>query len=163
MIRAILPLDGVWLDAAAQVHSASWQESHQAICSEAFVAAHTPARQRAYLQEQIAQGKRFFVLVQGDECLGLISVCQGLIENLYVNPAHYRQGIGTALLNYACSLCKHPVLWVLSSNERAIALYEKRGFGFTGKEKQLKGTLKELEMKLNEPGEYNEHPYDDDR
>ena len=135
-----------WLNEAARVHSEAWKESHRSFCSESFVQAHTIARQRAYLVDQIAQGKRFFVLHEHGKCLGLVSEQDGLIENLYVDPLYYRKGFGTMLLEYACSLHRESRLWVLSNNVRAIALYEKHGFQFTGREKRLNEGLSELEM-----------------
>jgi len=143
----IVPLTEDGLDEAARVHSEAWKESHRSFCSEVFVQAHTPTRQRAYLVDQMAQGKRFFVLHEHGKCLGLVSEQDGLIENLYVDPQHYRKGFGTMLLEYACSLHRASRLWVLSNNARAIALYEKHGFQFSGQEKRLSDTLRELEMR----------------
>ena len=147
MSAQIAPLTEEWLDEAARVHSEAWKESHRAFCSEAFVQAHTPQRQRGYLLEQMAQGKRFFVLHDQDRCLGLVSEWDGLIENLYVDPKYYRQGIGSRLLEHVCALHCQPNLWVLSNNVRAIALYKMHGFRFTGKEKKLNETLCEREMR----------------
>ena len=146
MAWSIEPLSEAWLDEAARVHSLSWKESHRAFCSEAFVAAHTQQRQRGYLLGQMAQGKRLYVLHDQGLCLGLISEQNGLIENLYVDPAHYRQGVGRALLAHVCAKHERPTLWVLSNNARAIALYGKAGFRFTGREKQLTAELAEREM-----------------
>lgn len=146
MKPGIEPLTDRWLDEAARVHSASWKESHRAFCSEDFVEAHTPQRQKAYLLDEMRQGKRFFVLVENGACLGLVSEWDGWIENLYVDPKHVRKGIGSKLLAHVCALNAVSRLFVLSNNARAIAFYEKAGFRFTGKEKALNDWLSEREM-----------------
>ena len=59
---------------AAEVHAASWQESHKSFCTEAFVAQHTPQRQENYLRAEMAAGKRIWLLEDEDEPVGLVSV-----------------------------------------------------------------------------------------
>ena len=36
---------------AATIHTEAWQASHRSFCSEAFVKAHTPLRQKTLFQE----------------------------------------------------------------------------------------------------------------
>ena len=51
------------------------------------------------------------------------------------------------MLEYAVSQCeKNPSLWVLSSNVEAQRLYERFGFIKSGRTKELKHNLYELEM-----------------
>ena len=54
----IVPVDAENIAQAAAIHSASWQASHRAFCSEAFIALHTPERQRAYIEEEMRNGFR---------------------------------------------------------------------------------------------------------
>lgn len=135
---------------AAQVHAASWRESHREICSPEFVAAHTDQRQAAYLQGELEQGKRLFLLID-DGPVGVVSVLEDRIENLYVHPDRWNKGYGTALLRFAEEQCKTPRLWVLNTNKQARRFYERRGYVLTGREKVLSQTLKELEMELIPP------------
>jgi len=132
---------------AARIHSVSWCESHRSFCSPDFIALHTPERQEARLLEEMAQGKRFYMMLDAGRSVGIVSVKENLIENLYVLPDAQRRGFGTALLLHAAGLCPgDPVLWVLENNSGARALYLRRGFRETGKRSRLTDTLSELEM-----------------
>lgn len=134
------------IEQAAFVHAASWRESHRAFCSPVFIEAHTTQRQIAYIRDEMAKGRTFYMLVE--ECpKGIVSVLGNLIENLYVHPEAQRRGYGTRLLRYAQRLClARPVLWVLNSNDAAHSLYLREGYTFTGAEKILNEHLRELEM-----------------
>ena len=145
MNDVIVPLTDALLGEAARVHSASWRASHS-FCAPDFVAAHTPQRQRAMIEAQRAEGVRFFLLLRGGACLGLVSVQDDLIENLYVDPAHWHEGIGRQLLAFAETLCARPRLYVLCNNEHAIRIYTRAGYHFTGRENRLSDTLTEREM-----------------
>lgn len=141
----IVPVDAQNLQDAACVHAESWRASHREICSAAFVEAHTTERQLRYLQEEQSRGKALFLLLAPDP-VGVVSVYQDVIENLYVLPDRQERGYGSRLLDYACSLCRKPKLWVLNSNTRARIFYENHGFQYTGREKRLSDILIELEM-----------------
>ena len=144
----IVPVTEANLDAAAEVHAASWRVSHAAICAPDFVAAHTAARQRDYLARKLANGSRIFLLTD-DGPVGLISVTGDLIEDLYVHPEMQGRGYGTALFWRALRECAGPPrLWLLETNERARAFYEGRGFRPTGKIHWDHGPLAEIEYAL---------------
>ena len=132
---------------AAQIHAASWQASHRSFCSEAFVAQPTPEHQENYLRNEMAAGKRIWLLKENRKAIGLVSVSQSLIENLYVHPDQQNCGHGTKLLRFAMEKCEGtPALWILSNNDGARRLYERNGFTLTGQKKRLSDTLCELEM-----------------
>lgn len=134
---------------AGCVHALAWQESHRSYCSEAFVRKHTPAAQTEYLRQEMAAGKRVYMLIDG-EAVGIVSVDGCVIGNLYVLPGRQRQGCGSRLLRYAIEQCEGvPSLWVMNINTGARRLYERFGFGYTGVEKPLKAGMAELEMKLD--------------
>ena len=61
-----------------------------------------------------------FLALDGDE-----------IDQLYVDPAHHRQGLGTALIAHAKARSDHLELWVFQRNRGAIAFYEAHGFAIT--------------------------------
>ena len=133
---------------AAEIHAVSWRESHRAFCSEAFVEAHTTERQMQYIENEMKNGKQFYVLIDKDP-KGIVSIKDSLIENLYVLPSEQRKGYGTKLLHFAEQKClATPTLWILSNNEAAKNLYRKNGYVFTGNTKPLKNELQELEMQL---------------
>lgn len=132
--------------AAGQIHSESWQASHRAFCSPEFVAKHTAQAQTEYLRREMADGKRVWMLTDG-EPVGIVSVWGSLIENLYVLPRMQNRGYGSELLVFAVRQCEGvPTLWILSNNPGARRLYVRHGFTETGSRKQLKGFLYELEM-----------------
>ena len=134
------------IDIAAEIHSLSWKESHRGFCSLEFVEAHTKERQKQYIQNEMANGKVFYMLVE-DEAKGIVSVKDNLIENLYVLPTEQRKGYGTQLLKYAELLCKgNPTLWILNNNVVARCIYQKNGYVFTGNKNVLNANLSELEM-----------------
>lgn len=54
------------IDVAAEIHSVSWKESHKDFCSEEFVSSHTKERQRCYIENEIASGKQFYLLIENE-------------------------------------------------------------------------------------------------
>ncbi len=146
-----VPLTEENIARAAAVHAASWQKSHEAFCSEAFVAEHTPKRQESYLRREMAAGKRIWLLEDEEDVIGLVSVHGSLIENLYVAPEKQNRGYGTMLLHFAIDQCEEmPTLWILDNNHGARRLYERNGFAATGRSKRLTDTLCELELKMTQ-------------
>lgn len=142
----IVSVDESNIAAAAATHSASWQESHRTFCSPEFVALHTPERQTDFLRQELADGKRLYMLIDSRP-VGIVSVKENLIENLYVLPDEQRKGYGTALLQFAVSHCTGiPTLWILENNRAACALYTKHGFHKTGRRHILSASLAEAEM-----------------
>ena len=82
--------------------------------------------------------------------VGIVSVKDSLIEDLYVLPACQNRGYGTALLRHAVSRCAGtPTLWILENNARARAFYRKAGFRETGRRNGITGTLDEIEFALS--------------
>lgn len=145
----IEPVTERTLEDAAGVHAASWRESHKAICTPEFIALHTVSRQAEYLKSEMQKGKRIFLL-RAKRPIGIVSVDGNLIENLYVLPDEQRKGYGSALLEFAVSKCEGtPMLRVLNTNEKARALYLKRGFTATGGRFRYSETLYEVEMRLD--------------
>lgn len=133
---------------AAKIHALSWQESHRAFCTPDFIAAHSAEKQTAFLLDEIAQGKHVFMLIE-DRPVGVVSVWNDMIENLYILPGEQRRGYGTKLLNFALTRCVGmPTLWILDNNAGARRLYEKHGFRLTGRRNRITDTLSEEEMSL---------------
>ena len=131
---------------AGKIHSESWKESHNSFCSEEFVARHTEEAQTEYIRSEIAKGKDFYMLIDHIP-VGIVSVYGNLIENLYILPTEQRKGYGTMLLHYVLKQCHDiPSLWILSNNDRANAFYKKYGFVESGRKKQLRNDLFEVEL-----------------
>lgn len=144
----ILPVTRQNIHQAAVIHSESWKESHKDLCSAEFLEAHTPERQKSYLEAEMEQGAQIYMLVD-QKPVGIISVQSCLIADLYVLPSEQNKGYGTRLLAFAVTKCQGPPsLWVLSSNQRAQKFYERNGFCPTGAVVQHTDTLWELEFRL---------------
>ena len=144
-IRRVMPAT---MEQAGWIHSESWKQAHKDFCSAAFVALHTPQRQRAYLQAEAAKGAQLYMLWDGKP-VGIVSVQGNLIANLYVLPQEQNKGYGTKLLAFAIGRCEGtPTLWLLSTNEGAMRLYARHGFRPTGNTVQHGGGVHELELCL---------------
>ena len=144
----IVPVDGSNLLEAAIVHSVSWKESHRSFCTPAFVEKHTPERQREYLREKMNAGSRLYLLVE-EAPVGIVSITDDLIEDLYVLPDRQNRGYGTRLLRYAVERCTGtPTLWILENNADAERLYRRMGFRPTGRVHSVPDGLDEIEFAL---------------
>ena len=132
---------------AAEIHSISWIDSHKDFCSGDFIEKHTVENQILYLFNEINLGKDIYMLIENYP-VGIISLKDTLIENLYILPSEQGKGYGTKLLLFAISKCKkEPTLWILDNNIRAYKLYSKHGFNKTGKVNILSDSISEIEMK----------------
>jgi len=144
----IIPVDETILLQAATIHSISWKESHRAFCTPDFTEMHTPDRQREYLSGKMDGGTKIYMLVE-DRPVGIVSVTDSLIEDLYVLPDMQNRGYGTKLLQYAMEQCRDtPVLWILENNTGAERLYRRMGFRKTGRRNRITDGLDEIEFVL---------------
>ncbi len=107
---------------------------------------HTPERQQEYIQKKINSGSSFYMLVE-DEPIGVVSVRESLIEDLYILPDKQKMGYGTQLLRFAIERCTGiPTLWILENNTDAKRFYHKAGFKETGKIHAITDGLDEIEL-----------------
>ena len=124
----IIPVNEQNIMDAAIIHSISWRESHRDFCTPEFIEIHSPERQLRYIRDKMDKGTRFFMLV--DEApVGVVSVTENLIEDLYVLPEKQNMGYGTELLQFAVGQCPDtPSLWILENNvnEGYIAVWASR-------------------------------------
>ena len=146
MIKAV---DENNVDIAAHIHSEAWQESHKSFCSSEFVEKHTQEHQKEYLLEKMKNGTAVYMLF--DESLekdvGIVSVTENLIEDLYILPSEQNKGYGTTLLRFACGKCAAaPTLWILENNSNAARLYRRKGFSETGRRNKIDKGLDEIEF-----------------
>ena len=96
-VSVIISVDKTNLLQAAIIHSISWKESHRAFCTPDFIESHTPERQRDYLNKKMNSGTRIYMLVE-EKPIGIVSVTNSLIEDLYVLPDMQNRGYRTKLL-----------------------------------------------------------------
>ena len=110
---------------------------------------HTPERQQGYLLSKMNGGTKFYMLAD-KEPVGIVSVTNSLIEDLYVLPDMQNMGYGTKLLQYAAGQCTDtPTLWILENNSNAERLYRRMGFQETGRKISTANGLDEIEFALS--------------
>lgn len=144
----IITVDRMNLLQAAMIHSISWKESHRSFCTPDFVEIHTPERQQEYMRNKVNCGSEFYMLVE-DVPVGIVSVKECLIEDLYILPDKQKMGYGTKLLQFAIEKCTGiPTLWILENNTNAKRLYHKMGFQETGRIHTISEELDEMELSL---------------
>jgi len=144
----IIEVNETNLAQAAEVHSISWKESHKLFCSPDFIELHSPQHQEEYLREKLANGSKLYMLVE-EKPIGIVSVTESLIEDLYILPKMQNMGFGTELLRYAMERCEEtPTLWILENNKDAERLYRRIGFKPTGKRNAITDKLDEIEFSL---------------
>lgn len=141
---------------AAAVYAASWRASHRAICTPKFIEKHTDAFQAAALRDKIQNGWQIYALYREKVCRGIVGLekTSGEIGLLYVDPLCWGMGIGSALLSFALNemvRTRVPYLTVLSTNARALQLYTRRGFVFSGEERVLNAEKNIKECKYTYP------------
>lgn len=145
----IIQVSNETIEKAAEIHSISWKDSHKDFCSRDFIEKHSVEHQMTYLLNEIKFGKEIFMLLENYP-VGIISIEDNLIENLYILPNEQGKGYGTKLLLFAISRCKdEAVLWILDNNKKAYKIYSKHGFYKTGSINILSDTISEIEMKKN--------------
>ena len=145
----IEPVNEQNIDIAAAIHSESWKESHRAFCAPDFVERHSQEHQKEYLLEKMKAGTLLYMLFDeaSGKNVGIVSVTENLIEDLYILPAEQNKGYGTKLLRFACSKCPDkPTLWILENNLNAARLYQREGFSLTGRRNNIDKGLDEIEF-----------------
>lgn len=145
----IEPVNEQNIDIAAAIHSESWKESHRAFCAPDFVELHSQEHQKEYLLEKMKAGTLLYMLFDeaSGKNVGIVSVTENLIEDLYILPAEQNKGYGTKLLRFACSKCPDkPTLWILENNLNAARLYQREGFSLTGRRNNIDKGLDEIEF-----------------
>ena len=144
----IIAVDTANITDAAKIHSISWQESHRSFCEPDFVEMHSPERQQEYILSKMNGASRFYMLVE-DIPVGVVSVTENLIEDLYILPDKQNLGYGTKLLEFAIGKCtSDPTLWILENNTDAKRLYLRMGFKETGRANPITDELDEIELIL---------------
>ena len=95
-------------------------------------------------------GARIYML-ENEAPIGIVSVTDNLIEDLYILPEKQNKGYGTKLLQYAISQCVGtPTLWILENNTNAERLYQRMGFVQTGRRKSIANGIDEIEYSKGE-------------
>ena len=128
---------------AVAVYAASWRESHRHICTPQFL------EKRDYAGYLVQKMERLYLVVD-QAPVGVFCLDGDMFGDLYIHPDAQGKGYGTACVQYAQAHNSRLRLSVLSNNYRAIHLYEKSGFRFTGNDVLLREGLWEREMQYTE-------------
>jgi GNAT superfamily N-acetyltransferase len=82
-----------------------------------------------YLRNKILERNQVWVVQAAERSVAFMAMENDFIDQLYVHPDHWRQGIGKMLLDFAKeSFPEHLWLYTLQVNINARAFYEKNGF-----------------------------------
>jgi len=90
---------------------------------------YAPAQDLAFFRDVIAEKCEVWLAARGGEVLGLLALHDGFVEQLYVDPPAWRQGVGRELIAHA--MARFPAglsLYTHQRNQRARAFYERLGF-----------------------------------
>jgi GNAT superfamily N-acetyltransferase len=96
----------------------------------------------AELQREIASGVQFWSYEADGELIGLMGIQRvrdvDLIRHAYVFPAHQRQGVGAALLQYLRrSSSRGMLIGTWAAAEWAIRFYIRHGFELVSPERKI--------------------------
>lgn len=135
----------------AAIHVASWRRAYRGQLPDALIESMSIAQRAQRWHELLASPAHdLHVAVRDGAILGFCSLIPsrdvdapestGEIAALYVDPAHWRAGIGRGLVLGAIEQAQHRAyrqltLWVLASNASARAFYASLGFAADGAEK----------------------------
>jgi len=129
--------------AVASLHARSWRENYRGSFTDAFLDGDLLGERLRVWQERLGnppKGQFVQLAVDGEHLGGFICVYGGhhpqwgsLIDNIHVDRASKRSGIGSSLMRQAGGWLglHHPslavYLWVLEVNSSARRFYERRG------------------------------------
>jgi len=148
----------------AQVIVAAWRAAYRGLLPDEALDRLSVADYERRWSERIAEPwGPLFVAEQEDEIVGIVACGSsqdedvdrervGEIYVIYVHTEHWRQGVGTALLDQALDRLHRDgfgeaILWVLRGNQQAIVFYEGAGFEADGASR-IKRRADGLEMPI---------------
>ena len=136
----------------AQLHIASWQATYTRELPSDFLARQDPVAHAAGGLRQLEGGVHVQVTEENGSLVGFVACGPGRDElslreeeweiyNLHVAFSRQGQGIGSAMFENAVRLgrehgARSLVLWVVRTNARARAFYERRGMRLDGGEQE---------------------------
>lgn len=84
---------------------------------------------RDYFQNHVLKENQVWVVAVNEYPVAFMAMNKDFVDQLYIHPSHWRQGIGKALLNLAREISpEHVWLYTLQINVNARSFYEKNGF-----------------------------------
>ena len=144
VVREGSPTD---VEEIARVHVQSWQEAYRGQLPDAFLDGLTVASRVRMWTRVFEDRSSVLVVANEGRIIGISSFGDeregerengGEIYTMYVLKEFWGKGVGQLLMDGVLDHLRHrPVvnLWVLESNERALAFYSKHGFAPNGETK----------------------------
>jgi GNAT superfamily N-acetyltransferase len=84
---------------------------------------------QGYFRDQVLKKNKVWVVENDRRPVAFMAMEKEFIDQLYIHPDYWRQGVGNALLNFARERSPdHLWLYTLQININARAFYEKNGF-----------------------------------
>jgi GNAT superfamily N-acetyltransferase len=111
------------LPAIAQIHRKARQQSMPWL-----PVLHTPEEDYWFFETRVFAEETMWVASVGSEVAGFISFKDDWVNHLYVDPTHWRQNIGTNLLEQAKSSAETLQLWTFQQNQSARSFYTANDF-----------------------------------
>ncbi len=108
---------------------------------------HTPDEDRAFIAFHVLPACTVWV-AETDRIVGFIAFRKGWIDHLYVDVAHHRRGIGSALLQEAFAAEPELQLWAFQRNAAALGFYKRHGFRIVERTDGARNEEKEPDARL---------------
>ena len=126
------------------VHSTAWKQTYMDIFPTEYLKQDTPQKRTEEFLSSTDEGNMYFILYEEDMAVGMMKVLKDSdatyeISALYLLKEYRNKGYGRQAVAYLDEVLKPKklFLWVLKENEKARYFYEKNGFGFTGKIREI--------------------------
>jgi ribosomal protein S18 acetylase RimI-like enzyme len=132
----------------ARIHVRAWQAAYASIFPADFLNSLSIPKRQALWTGTIARGMPRVMLAHRDDVtLGWIAWgasrdhdkgrTDAEIEAVYIDPAHWREGAGTVLIDEAINAAasegyREVTLWALEENVRGLSFYKALGFALDG-------------------------------
>lgn len=112
----------------AEAVAAVWLDSFRAGLPSVRLA-HSDEAVRRWIAAVVIPGTECWVAVVADRVVGMMALSPGSIDQLYVAPDRFAEGIGRRLVELAKTRSDGPIeLWTFQVNQRARRFYERNGF-----------------------------------
>ena len=148
-IRLAIPDDAPVI---AEILMRSWEVAYGDIIPADFIQKRNSVRVEQFKQAITEENNTYYTIQTDGKTVGYMRVVNLLnddgsesevsdLEQIYLHPDYYRQGIGTQAMSFAYSLARSSrkttmIVWVLAENTAAIKFYKKCGFVADGERKK---------------------------
>lgn len=147
-------------EALGALHVASWRWAYEGLLPAGYLAGLSAAARSAWWRQALSEPWPGSVLVAelAEEIIGFVTVGPGMptepgtatLYAIYLHPRHIGAGVGHLLHEAGLEVLREQgyadvILWVLRTNQRAIAFYERHGWSRDGRE-QLDHSVPDVEL-----------------